>query len=187
MAVGGQQLVAPATSRVLRPAPADQQRLLRLYGHAGRLAERNLDRIGHKQVAHGLEQDLISALISCLTTRNELPAPIRDQARISVQFEAVLAEHNYQILRMRELCDAIGTTGRILRASCARQLGMSPSRYQRLRRLKAVRTELLRRPAAADGVEVVMRYGFVDLHRFVAEYWRAYGEMPPIPPNGIEN
>jgi AraC-like DNA-binding protein len=70
-----------------------------------------------------------------------------------------------------------------LRASCSAALGMSPGQYQRLRRLAKVRTELLLvKPVTVDATEVIARYGFASLHHFVAEYWDAYGEMPPIAP-----
>jgi hypothetical protein len=64
---------------------------------------------------------------------------------------------------------------------------MSAHRYQRLRRLKRVRADLLRADTVPGRVvEVLGRYGFADIHRFIADYWNAYGEMPPIPPRKIE-
>ena len=60
---------------------------------------------------------------------------------------------------------------------------MTPARYQRLRRLKLVRADLRRSSVERyDPAEIVTRYGFADIHGFVAEYWQAYGEMPTIPP-----
>ena len=59
---------------------------------------------------------------------------------------------------------------------------MGPGRYQRLRRLKLMRAELTRSGVERTNVsEVVGRYGFANLQHFVTEYWRVYGEMPPIP------
>ena len=65
-----------------------------------------------------------------------------------------------------------------------RTLGMSPGRYQRLRRLKLIRAELVRaKSSPKERIEdMVIRYGFSHLHRFVTEYWRLHGEMPPIRP-----
>jgi methylphosphotriester-DNA--protein-cysteine methyltransferase len=60
---------------------------------------------------------------------------------------------------------------------------MTPARYQRLRRLKRASVELARgRVHGQDVAKIVARHGFTKLHRFVLEYWEAYGEMPPIPP-----
>ena len=85
---------------------------------------------------------------------------------------------------MADVCRAISVSERALRACCARLLGMSPGRYQRLRRLKRVRTELkCANPATVSSTEMMERYGFADFHRFVAEYWNTYGEMPPVPPH----
>jgi AraC-like DNA-binding protein len=189
MAVGGRQLTAPPICRLLHPASTDRQRLLRLHGQAARLAEKSLDSIGHKEVVRALEQDLIAALVCCLITRNirEPPADTRREAAIMMQLEELLAKHAHRMLRTREFCEAIGITQHALQVSCLRQLGMNPGRYQRLRRLKAVRAELMRRSGTVDSVEIVKSYGFADLHGFVAEYWSTYGEMPPIPPRGATN
>jgi hypothetical protein len=31
-------------------------------------------------------------------------------------------------------------------------------------------------------IDALGRYGFADVDRVIAEYWNAYGEMPPFPP-----
>jgi len=183
--IAGRRLVPPRFGRLLRPLPADQQRLLRLHAQAGRIAETNLDRIGHKEVIRALEQDLILALVTCLTIGEvgKDQAIRRRQVAVLVQLEAMLAAHPFRILHTREICDAIGVSEQTLRTSSVRLLGMTVDRYQRLRRLKLVRAELIRaNHAAADAAEVIRRHGFADMHRFVTEYWNAYGEMPPIPP-----
>jgi hypothetical protein len=59
---------------------------------------------------------------------------------------------------------------------------MGPGRYQRLRRLKLARASLRGAGGEPPDVPAILaRHGFADLRRFVAEYWQAYGEMPPIP------
>jgi len=178
----GQDLVPPPVGRILRPLPADRLRLLRLHAQAGRIAETNLRHLSHPEVARALEQDLIWALATCLATGEPLDDPTvrRGQARILVQFEAVLAAaHPGRRPRMPEICSAIGVSDRTLRACCAKLLGMSPDRYQRLRRLKLVRADLLRGdPEEVSIAEATKRYGFANLHRFVTEYRNAYGEMP---------
>jgi AraC-like DNA-binding protein len=183
--IAGRSLVPPPSGCIIRPISTDLHQLLRLHAQAGRIAETNLARIGHKEVVRAMEQDLIFALVKCLATCeiHEDQPTRRHQAAVLVQLEAVLAANPFRILRTRELCSAIGVSEQTLRASCARVLGMTADRYQRLRRLKLVRTELMAtNRAAANVAEVISRYGFADLHRFVTEYWDAYGEMPPIPP-----
>jgi len=73
----------------------------------------------------------------------------------------------------------LGVHERALRISCLMPLGMSSGRDQRLRRLKLVRAP---QKAYLESIErVAARYGFHDFHRFVTEYWKFYGEMPPMP------
>ncbi|HEX3403610.1 MAG TPA: helix-turn-helix domain-containing protein [Acetobacteraceae bacterium] len=182
-AICGQALVAPSVDQVVRPRRADWQRFLRLHAQAGRIAESSLGRILHKEVARALEQDLIWALVNCLTagTVQTVPDVTQRQASISVPLETMLAAHPGRPLRVREACRATGVSQRTLRASCLALLGMGLGDYQRLRRLKLARVELTK-AATVDSLEVVKRYGFADLHRFVTDYWNAYGEMPPIPP-----
>jgi AraC-like DNA-binding protein len=182
--ITGQDLVPPPFGQVLRPPPGDRLRLFRLHAQAGRIAETNLNHLGHPEVARSLEQDLIWTLTTCLATGQPQcnPAAERLQAAIMVRFEAVLAAHPGRLLHIPELCSAIGISEQTLRTCCSRSLGMSAGRYQLLRRLKLAHAELRRAdPATLSIAEVTKRYGFADLHRFVTEYQSTYGEMPSTP------
>ena len=187
--IANRSLSLPRVRQRLRPLAKDRDFLLRLHAQAGRMADRALDRFGHEEVVRALEQDLILALINCLSDSDcdDVADAGREIPSISVRFEAMLATSPYHMLRVIDICDAIGITAQSLKAFCSNTLGMSAHRYQLLRRLKRVRAELLRVdriPSAA--VEVLGRYGFADIHRFIAEYWNAYGEMPPLPPRKTE-
>jgi AraC-like DNA-binding protein len=99
----------------------------------------------------------------------------------------MLSARPYELLRVMEICDTIGISAQVLKDYSLKALSMSAHRYQCLWRLKRVRAELLRADAVPGRVvEVLGRYGFADLHRFIAGYWNAYGEMPPIPPGKTE-
>ena len=68
---------------------------------------------------------------------------------------------------------------RTLRSCCAEFLGMNPTQYVRLRRLKEVRRAL--RDAHPDKVkvaEVANRFGFTQLGRFAGTYRATFGEIP---------
>ena len=68
---------------------------------------------------------------------------------------------------------------RTLRSCCAEFLGMNPTQYVLLRRLKEVRRSL--RDAHPDKVkvaEVADRFGFTQLGRFDGTYRAAFGEAP---------
>ena len=182
----GQQLTAPTVRQRVRPRRADIQRLERLLARICRVVERNLDRISSREVVRALEQDLISALISCLANgrmhgERERSETWRDALS---GLEAMLAKQPARLMATREICSSLGISEATLRAKCSLVLGMSPSRYQRLRRLKLVRAELLRAksPSEAAVEATIARHGFSGLHRFVTEYWQVYGEMPPIRP-----
>ena len=96
-----------------------------------------------------------------------------------VRFEEVLAEHLSRPLRMPELCALVAVSDRTLRSCCAEFLGMSPTQYALLRRLKEVRRAL--RDANFNTVsvaEVAHRFGFAELGRFAETYRATFGEAP---------
>jgi AraC-like DNA-binding protein len=175
-------LVTPDVSQVMRPKPADRQRLLRLHAEAARIAERDLRHIAHREVAHALDQELMLALVRGLTGGSALTAgeTIRRRSKISVGLEALFAVHPDRPLCLREISRAIGVSQQALRTDCTRLLGMSVERYQRLRRLRSAHRELARVSAAANGDLIVQRYGFADIHQFATEYCKAYGAVPTV-------
>lgn len=52
---------------ILRSVPADWRQLLKSHSEAIRIAETRLSRIDHPEVARALEQELICALVNCLS------------------------------------------------------------------------------------------------------------------------
>jgi AraC-like DNA-binding protein len=179
--LAGVDLTPPPFARILRPPSVAAAHLLHLHAQACRLVETKPEIIAHRQVARALEQDLIHALIDCLTAGDERGhAPTRQRhAEIMIRFEDVLASHPDRQLPMPELCAAVGAPERTLRACCAEFLGMSPGSYARLRRLNFVRTALLRADPATESIaEIARRHGFSELGRFAAVYRAAFGETP---------
>ena len=80
-----------------------------------------------------------------------------------VRFEEVLAEHLSRPLRMPELCALVAVSNQTLRLCCAEFLGMSPTQYLLLRRLKEVRRELRNAdPNMVTVAEVARRFGFAE-------------------------
>jgi AraC-like DNA-binding protein len=180
-ALTGTGLLPPAAGVVLRPRRQDGARLRGLHAQACRLAEMGPRTLAHPAVAHALEQDLIHALVTCLTDAeaNHDLAAKPHHAKIMVRFEEALAENLNQPLHLPELCELIGTTDRTLRSCCAEFLGVSPSRYVRLRRLGQVRHALRQAdPATASVATLARRYGFTELGRFAAAYRAVFGEAP---------
>ena len=171
----------PPEGRVLRPSKRDAARLRRLHAQACRLAQTKPKILAHPEVARAIEDDLIHALITCLTGArvNEKSAAKRDHAQVMIRFEEVLAEHLSRPPHMPELCELVGVGDKTLRSCCAEFLGISAARYVLLRRLKKIRRAL--RDADPNMVnigELARCYGFTELGRFAGAYSTVYGESP---------
>jgi AraC-like DNA-binding protein len=180
-ALTGLDLAPPPVGRILRPSSSAKAQLLRLHAQACRLAETKPEIIAHGEVARALEQELVHALFNCLTSNDIHDHSALGQNRLSimVRFEETLAAQFHQPLRIPDLCAAIGVPERTLRMYCAKVLGMSPTRYLRLRRLNMVRTTLRRSdPEASSIAEVARSHGFSEMGRFAAIYRSTFGETP---------
>jgi AraC-like DNA-binding protein len=180
-ALTGKPVTPPLERQVLRPSRRDAARLRRLHGQVCRLAETKSKILSHSEVARAIEQDLIHALISCLTTARARIDGFagRDHADIMLRFEEILRENLTHPPSMTELCERVGVSERTLRSCCAESLGMSPIRYVLLRRLREVHRAL--RDADPDRVnvaEVAHRFGFAQLARFAGTYRAMFGETP---------
>jgi AraC-like DNA-binding protein len=180
-ALSGKPFSLPSEGKILRPSPRDVARLRRLHAQVCRLAETKPKLLAHTEVARAIEQGLIQTLVACLTgTSMRVDGAIkRRHASIMIRFEEVLAEHLGEPLHTTELCELIGVTERTLRSCCAEFLGMSPTRYVLLRRLRRARVVL--RDAAPDGVsllELIRGFGFTEPGRFEVAYRAAFSETP---------
>src|SRR5439155_19923759 len=105
-------------------------RLLRLHSKACRLAETRHKLIANPEVARALEQELLHALVNCLTVDDAGGnlKTTQHHAEIMVRFEDALTTHNGPQLNLPALCAAIGVPERTLRVCCTEFLGMGPTR-----------------------------------------------------------
>jgi AraC-like DNA-binding protein len=180
-ALSGKPFSLPPEASILGPSPRNAARLRRVHAQICRLAETKPRILSHSEVARALEQDLIQALIASLTTTAARAQGVdkRDHASIMISFEEVLAQHLGDCLHMPTLCELIGVTQQALRSSCAEFLGMSPTRYVLLRRLRQARIALRdAEPDAMNIAELAQGFGFEQLARFAAEYQAVFGETP---------
>jgi AraC-like DNA-binding protein len=180
-ALTGKRVTPPLEGRLLRPSRRDAARLRRLHAQVCRLAETKSKMLSHSEVARAIEQDLMHALVTCLTTARARTDGFagRHHANIMVRFEEILGENLSHPPSMSELCERVGVSERTLRSCCAETLGMSPIRYVLLRRLREVHSAL--RDADPDRVnvaEVAHRFGFAQLRRFAGAYRAIFGETP---------
>ena len=161
-----------------QPPLAARRDLRQLHRAAIRAAEARSGTLIDAEAVHGLEQQLIHALVDCLAT-----GPVGDDMsahrhpELLARFEGLLQMQPF--LRVAEICVAIGVSDRDLRRCCEEQLGVSPSKYLRLYRMQQVHGALRSgNPDTASIAEVARRYGVRDLGRFAAAYRARYGELP---------
>ena len=177
----GCALTPPHDVLVVTPTPSAITRLWRLHAAAGRLAEEAPEVLASPEAARGLEQELMQALVACLSTTDvqENRSAQRRHDRIMQRFHAVLEENIGSALYVPDLCAAIGVPERTLRTCCLEHLGMSPKEYLSLRRMKMARHDLREAdPAATTVTDIAMRYGFWELGRFAVGYRCLFGEAP---------
>jgi len=180
-ALSGRPFSWPLEGQILQPSHRHTARLRRLHAQICRLAETKSKILSHSEVARAMEQALIEALVTCLTSASARTEGFanRHHARIMIRFEEVLAEHLSRRLSIAELCELIVVSDRTLRLCCAQFLGMSPTQYVLLRRFTEVRRML--RDADPDRVsvaEIARRFGFTELGRFAERYRATFGETP---------
>jgi hypothetical protein len=128
-ALGGCELAVPAAARW---APRASVRRLRHFHRAAiRMAEARCSSLADTEAAHGLEQQLIHALVDCLSAgaaECDAPAAGRD---LLARFEDELRYRPPQ--RIADICATLAVSQPMLRACCRQHLGMPPGRYLRLR------------------------------------------------------
>ena len=177
-ALSGAGFIVPPAAR-WRPPPAAGRELRHLHRAAIRMAEARAGVLTDAQAAHGLEQQLIHALIQCLSAgpaAQETSAGRRHRC-ILARFEDLLRAD--ASLSMTEICAELGISERLLRACCKEHLRMGPNRYVRLQRMRQVHRDLRSgTPGTASVSEIAQRYGFRDPGRFAINYRVVYGELP---------
>jgi AraC-like DNA-binding protein len=180
-AIAGYDLTAPAETRLIRPPEHLMARLLQLHEAAGHLAATTPDILTHPQVARAFEDELIRAMIGCLTEATTVDSGSRAYMRVPVmqRFERVVGEAEGEPLYVMEICARIGVQVRTLRNYCLEYLGVSPHRYLWLRRMHQVRRALsLANPAEKTVTTIANDFGFWELGRFSVAYRELFGESP---------
>jgi AraC-like DNA-binding protein len=179
LAVNGRPLELPPDTYALQPSAAALARLRRLHGEARRLAKTAPDLIRNQQAAAALEDELVRAMIECLTQGMSPSREAPLHSKVMSRFEEFVAERPHEPLHLAEVCRGIGVSVRTLRACCQEYLGVGPNRYLWLRRMKLARAALLDIDSATKTVtDVATNYGFWELGRFAVEYRDLYGETP---------
>ena len=109
--------------------------LRHLHSAAIRLVESGSRAMIDAAAAHGLEQQLIHALVESLSKGSviEVDRATREHQDIAVRFETLLRTEPERAFRTAEICKTLAIPTRTLRISCKEQLGMGPTEYIRRR------------------------------------------------------
>jgi AraC-like DNA-binding protein len=177
---GGPFDVPPAAQR-WQPPRAARSQLISLHAAGARMAAVHPETVVNTQAAHGLEQQLMHAVVECLASSfadKGTPSQRRHQD-IMAAFEGLLRAQMDQDMHVTEICTALGVSDRLLRSLCAEHLGMGPIGYAKRRRMSLVHRAFLRGNRDATSVsDVARRYGFRDPGRFSVNYRAVFGETP---------
>ena len=179
----GLDLRLPSSGWIGRPIRPVIRRLLRLHRRAEQATLNTPHLLRNQQCALELEHSLIEAMTDCLAAKDERAArsALPSHAEIMNRFEDLIQVSRKKLLSLSELSDAVGISGRTLRACCQQHLGIGPSHYVRLRRLDLTRRALLQAdPADATVSEISSRFGFDQPGRFSVVYRTLFGESPSV-------
>jgi AraC family transcriptional regulator, ethanolamine operon transcriptional activator len=175
----GERFAIPKGITRWRPAPAAARQLYQLHRAAIRTAETRAAPLADRVTAHGLEQQIVGALIECL-----LPISAEAESSVAKRHRNILARFGELLQagsgrRVNDICAEIGVSERLLRRCCRMQLGISPTDYRRLQAMQQVYRELRRGdPEMLTVSEAAKRHGFAAFGRFARNYRAIYGELP---------
>ena len=177
-ALNGAGFAVPHLVARWQPPPAASRELRHLHLVAIRAAEARAAAIIDREAVHGLEQQLIEALVECMSAGStEEKVSAHRHREILTRFEGLLQMQPF--LGVTEVCAALGVADRTLHRCCEEHLGVSPGSYLRLHRMQQVQRALRGgNPDAATVAEAARRCGVRHLGRFAAEYRVLYGELP---------
>jgi AraC-like DNA-binding protein len=138
-AVSGTELLVRPTAR-WRPPRAALRQLRHLHQAAVHRVEVRSEVLADLETAHGLEQQLIHALVECLANGSAIEATRAtiEHRDVAVRFEALLQAQREPSLRIAEIRNLLGVSVPALRTACEEQLGMGPAEYVRRRRMQQV-------------------------------------------------
>jgi AraC-like DNA-binding protein len=160
-----------------RTRSATLRELHAIHVEAMRSVRITSDTFATSEGGHGLEQQLIHALVDCLTESTSKISVEGD--RVMTSFEDLLLTEPNRPWSVAEISRRLGMSDRLIRQSCQACVGMSPQSFIRLQRLHSVH-RALRHPASSSTSvsEVGHQHGFRHLSRLAVDYRTLFGELP---------
>lgn len=183
VSITGRALLPPDRTMRVSSRPIEMARLLRLHAAAGTLAGTAPEVMAHAEVARGLEQSLIEAMVRCQADAEARDEKFAQRCHETTmrRFRRVLDENPERALYLPEICAAINVPDRTLRLCCQEHLGMGPKQYLLLRRLHLARRALRAAdPGVATVTEIATQFGFWHFGRFAGMYNSMFGESPSM-------
>jgi AraC-like DNA-binding protein len=180
-AIIGREFLEGPNISALSPDPSLMSRLVKLHKGVVRLAHDVPDVLLTPGVLRALENDLIHTLACCLASGAGIEATAGDRRHSSImrRFEEFLEANSDRAIYLAEICEAVGTAERSLRAACEEHLGMGPIRFLNLRRMHLARVALFRGDVRETSVtRIATDHGFWELGRFSVAYRKLFGETP---------
>src|SRR5579863_7683901 len=107
----------------VRPRSEAMSRLLAVHQAAGNLAENAPDIVTRPEVAKVIEDELMHAVVDCLTAPAMLTVRRSHRQPVMRRFEEFLEANPDQSLHILDVCSAIGVSERTLRLHCLEHLG----------------------------------------------------------------
>jgi AraC-like DNA-binding protein len=167
-----------AAIQIRRPLAIDLGRLRRVCAGARGAGKMGLAS-GVEAPSQVWEKDLLEACATCLAhgkTQTDTAAQQRHH-QVMARFEYFVRSNSSELIRLGDICAALGVSVRTFRLCCEESLGMGPIRFMRLRRLHRVR-RALRENAGQTVTAIASDHGFWELGRFAGEYLKTFGEHP---------
>jgi AraC-like DNA-binding protein len=181
IALGDCDLTPPSNAVIVHPELPAMRTLRKLCAAVADLAKDAPGLLANSELARGLEQTLIGAIVGCLSPHDisVSTAAHRRHRRIMNRFHQILDTNPDRALFLPEMCAALHVPERTLRLCCHEMLGMGPIRYLRLRRMRLAHRALRRAgPDTTSVTEVATRFGFWHFGRFATTYRSLFGEAP---------
>jgi len=117
-ALTGQPFEFPLHSHVVRPTAASITRLRTLHTAVCQFARYTPETLANPAMARALEQELVHALVTCLTEQRPANTKYASAGHANVvdRFRDFLGERGYESVYLAEICAAIGVSERTLRS-----------------------------------------------------------------------
>lgn len=133
----------------------------------------------------GASQDVLIAAHSAVldTVLEVVPSfevvePLHRRAKVSAAMRALFEENLEGSISITDLCKRMAVRERTLYLACQEAFGKPPYRLLHEMRLNAVRRQLSQPTDLTNVTSVALRFGFLHLGRFAAEYRKQFRERP---------